>query len=272
MTQAPPHVSPRGPLLCLMQTLHRHVSEVVRISAVYLGIAVLVSIATIVAMPGLRVQAASMHSAWLAALTSDPLPVSLEDGVEPDTGVTANAYFDREPTPGDFQRALGARLPSALLRAAGVSRKQVEALRRYISRKYRVAYDATGVVVHTAFATADKYDLDPLLILAVVAIESRYNPFAESGVGAQGLMQVMPNVHKDKLDVFGDSDGLALDPIVNMHVGSQILRDCIRRRGSLPGGLACYVGATGPGDGGYGAKVLAERRRLALAADLSLNR
>jgi len=208
----------------------------------------------------------------LAALSSDPLRVDLDEATRQSEVVAAHDYFDREPVPGDFQQAISARPPAQLLRAAGASRKQVEALRRYIARKYRVAYDATGVVVHTAFATADKYDLDPLLILAVVAIESRYNPFAESSVGAQGLIQVMPRVHKDKLEVFGDGDGLALDPIVNMHVGSQILRDCVKRRGSLPGGLACYVGATGPSDGGYGAKVLAERRRLALAADLPVQR
>jgi len=262
---------PHG-LLQLLQRLYRHVSEVARISAAYLGIAVLVSLAMMIAMPGVRTQVASMHAAWLAVLSSAPLSAVPDDDTERQGAVAAHDYFDRDSVPGDFQQAIGASPSTQLLRAVGASRKQVEALRRYIARKYRVAYDATGVVVHTAFVMADKYQLDPLLILAVIAIESRYNPFAESGVGAQGLMQVMPQVHKDKLETFGDGEGLALDPIVNMHVGSQILRDCVRRRGSLLGGLACYVGATGPSDGGYGAKVLAERRRLALAADLPLSR
>ena len=60
----------------------------------------------------------------------------------------------------------------------------------------------------------------------------------------------------------------ALNPIANIWVGTRILDDCIDRRGSIEGGLACYVGATGPGDGGYGAKVLAERRRIALASGI----
>lgn len=66
--------------------------------------------------------------------------------------------------------------------------------------------------------------------------------------------------------------GNPLDPVANIHVGSTILKDCINRRGSFNGGLACYVGATGPDDGGYGAKVLAERRRLALASGIALAR
>src|SRR5690606_10159801 len=153
-----------------------------------------------------------------------------------------------------------------------VSGPQVEALRNYISRKYRVAYDATAVLVSTVYKVAREKELDPLLLLAVIAIESRYNPFAESSMGAQGLMQVMTRVHQDKFDKLGDGLNNPLDPIANIRVGTTILRDCIDRRGSIEGGLACYVGATGPGDGGYGAKVQAERRRLALAAGIALAR
>src|SRR5690606_26615064 len=106
----------------------------------------------------------------------------------------------------------------------------------------------------------------------VIAIESRYNPYAESHVGAQGLMQVMTQVHKDKFEVFTDGPIAALNPIANIRVGVQILYDCIKRRGSIESGLACYVGATGPSDGGYGAKALAERRRIALASGIPVGR
>jgi len=82
----------------------------------------------------------------------------------------------------------------------------------------------------------------------------------------------MTRVHQDKFDKLGDGMNNPLDPIANIRVGTTILRDCIDRRGSIDGGLACYVGATGPSDGGYGAKVQAERRRLALAAGIALAR
>jgi soluble lytic murein transglycosylase-like protein len=146
---------------------------------------------------------------------------------------------------------------------------QAEALRNYISRKYKVAYDATGPLLNTVYKVSREKKLDPLLVLAVIAIESRYNPLAESHVGAQGLMQVMTSVHQDKFDAVGKT---ALDPAANIGVGATILRDCINRRGSVDGGLACYVGATGPDDNGYGAKVQAERRRLALASGIALAR
>src|SRR3546814_5812269 len=61
-----------------------------------------------------------------------------------------------------------------------VSGPQIEALRNYISRKYRVAYDATAVLVNTAYKVAREKELDPLLLLAVIAIESRYNPDRKS--------------------------------------------------------------------------------------------
>jgi soluble lytic murein transglycosylase-like protein len=156
-------------------------------------------------------------------------------------------------------------VPVAAADNGEASPAQIEGLRRYIARKYRVSHDATEVLVKTAYGVGRDMDLDPLLVLSVVAIESRFNPFAESGVGAQGLMQVMTSVHHEKFKSFGGMQA-AWNPIANMRVGAQILQDCIARGGSVEAGLRRYVGATGPNDGGYGAKVLAERQRLASAA------
>jgi soluble lytic murein transglycosylase-like protein len=101
-----------------------------------------------------------------------------------------------------------------------------------------------------------------MLILAVMAVESGFNPFAQSHVGAQGLMQVMTKVHRDKYEDFGGKLA-AFDPVSNLRVGAKVLRDCINRGGSLEGGLKLYVGATNmEADGGYAAKVLAEYARL----------
>jgi len=134
----------------------------------------------------------------------------------------------------------------------------------------RETHGVAGVLVKTAFSVGKELNLDPQLLLAVIAIESRYNPYAESHVGAQGLMQVMTDVHKDKFARYGNAADAAINPIVNIRVGSQILADCIKRRGSVQAGLACYVGASGADDNGYGNKVLAERRRIALASGIPL--
>jgi hypothetical protein len=60
----------------------------------------------------------------------------------------------------------------------------------------------------------------------VVAIESNFNPFAQSAVGAQGLMQVMTRVHNQKYEAFGGTLA-AFDPVSNLRVGVQVLRECI---------------------------------------------
>ena len=137
---------------------------------------------------------------------------------------------------------------------------------QYLARRYRVADGATRMLVSTAFQIGREKNIDPLLILSVVAIESSLNPFAESAMGAQGLMQVMTRVHAQRFEPHG-GETAALDPIANMKVGTSILHELISRGGSVERGLQLYVGAGNmPDDGGYGARVLGERARLQMAA------
>lgn len=136
----------------------------------------------------------------------------------------------------------------------------------YLARRYHVADEAVRGMVAVAVAAGKEERVDPLLILAVVAVESSMNPFAKSPVGAVGLMQVMPDLHEARF-VQRNSDLGALDPVANIRVGSEILGEFIRRGGSIERGLQLYVGAgNAPDDGGYGSRVLAELARLRLAA------
>lgn len=135
----------------------------------------------------------------------------------------------------------------------------------WLSRKYKVAPQPMGALVAQAYELGKKRDLDPKLILSVMAIESRFNPYAQSSVGAQGLMQVMTSVHEEKYEHFGGTLA-AFDPVSNMQVGSLILKDCINRFGGVQPGLVCYVGAAKlPNDGGYSEKVLAVHEELKTA-------
>jgi soluble lytic murein transglycosylase-like protein len=146
--------------------------------------------------------------------------------------------------------------------AAGASTAQQKWVTEWLSKRYRVAADATNVLVSTAYVTAKEIKLDPLLILSVIAIESGFNPFAESPVGAQGLMQVMSKVHRDKFEHHGGLKA-ALNPMANIRVGSLILKDYVTRGGSVEAGLKMYVGAGAfDSDAGYGSKVMAEYKRL----------
>lgn len=140
--------------------------------------------------------------------------------------------------------------------------KQQAAVAYWLSKKYRVAVEPLSVLVAEAFELGKRTKLDPTLILAIMAVESSFNPFAQSQVGAQGLMQVMTRVHGEKYESAGGTL-TAFDPVTNMRVGVKVLQECIARAGSLEGGLKFYVGAANlPDDGGYASKVLAEHARL----------
>ena len=136
----------------------------------------------------------------------------------------------------------------------------------WLSRKYGVAPEPLSVLVSSAFEIGQQAKLDPTLILAIMAIESGFNPFAQSPVGAQGLMQVMTKIHHEKYDNFGGKFA-AFDPVTNLRVGVKVLQECISRAGSIEGGLKFYVGAGNKeNDGGYTSKVLAEHARLLAVA------
>jgi soluble lytic murein transglycosylase-like protein len=150
---------------------------------------------------------------------------------------------------------------SALEQGANLSTEQ-QRINLWLSKRYRIAGTASTLLVGAAYEAAETVKVDPLLILAVMAIESRFNPFAESAMGAQGLMQVMSRVHREKFDDHGGPTA-ALNPVANIQVGARILKDMIRVSGSVQGGLKLYVGAGNlETDGGYAAKVLAEYSRL----------
>ena len=140
--------------------------------------------------------------------------------------------------------------------------KQQAAVAYWLSKKYRVAPEPLSALVAEAYEIGERDKLDPTLILAIMAIESGFNPFAQSPVGAQGLMQVMTGIHKDKYENFGGKLA-AFDPVTNLRVGVKVLQECIQRAGSVQAGLKFYVGAANlEGDGGYADKVLAEHARL----------
>ncbi len=161
--------------------------------------------------------------------------------------------------------------PDAIARAtasdpSALSRQQA-AVANWLSRRYHVAPEPVSRLVQEAWSVGQKSSLDPTLILAIMAVESSFNPFAQSAVGAQGLMQVMTKIHNDKYEAFGGNHA-AFDPVTNLRVGVQVLKECITRAGGLEAGLRFYVGAANQvDDGGYASKVLSEQSLLRLVAN-----
>lgn len=131
----------------------------------------------------------------------------------------------------------------------------------YVAKRYRVSADALRPIFEVVQTVASQHQLDPLLLVAVISIESRFNPFSESARGAQGLMQIIPRYHQDKLP--GDSpEQPFLDPVSNVRIGALILHQAIRRQGSLLEGLQYYGGAAADDERLYAKKVIAEKYRM----------
>ncbi|HWM43004.1 MAG TPA: transglycosylase SLT domain-containing protein [Burkholderiales bacterium] len=139
--------------------------------------------------------------------------------------------------------------------------REQQALAEFIAKRYRVAEDAAAGFVAIAYRAGEQHRVDPLLILAVMAIESRYNPVAESVMGARGLMQVIPRYHLEKLEPHG-GELVLLEPEVNILVGAQILREYQRRLGDVEAALQMYNGALDEPTAQYANKVFAEKARL----------
>jgi soluble lytic murein transglycosylase-like protein len=149
-------------------------------------------------------------------------------------------------------------LPVALTPA---EESRYRALSEFVANRYRVSQTVAFDLVEHAHRVARDLQLDPLLILAVISIESRFNPIAESVKGAKGLMQIIPKYHTEKLQEFGGVESV-FDPETNIQVGALILKEYIRSTGHVGIALQMYAGALSDQEDQYTRKVMNERQRL----------
>jgi soluble lytic murein transglycosylase-like protein len=121
-----------------------------------------------------------------------------------------------------------------------------------IARRYRVQRSAVESVV----ALAERhFPIDPVLLLAIVGVESSWRPWAVGDVGEVGLCQVRPDLH-------GASATELANPAVNLRIAAKVLRHCLKRsRGDIAGAVARYNGR-GEAAEDYAVRVLLERERL----------
>lgn len=196
------------------------------------------SLAIFMALPG-----------WLRSLENGPRflhlshPVGSAEAARPSTS-TAGVAGLGAPGVGDLGR-------------------QHQALADYLARRYRVSSEALERFIRLAYAAGQMTKIDPLLILAVMAVESSFNPIAESGMGAKGLMQVIPQFHQDKLRTAHGAELNVLDPETNILVGAKVLREYASRTGGdYLAALGLYAGMGPDPANPYASKVLSERERL----------
>jgi soluble lytic murein transglycosylase-like protein len=143
------------------------------------------------------------------------------------------------------------------------SDKERHAVANHLANKYRISLNESMRYVSHAVEVANEVNLDPMLLLAIMATESSFNPNAQSRAGAQGLMQVLTRVHTEKFEPYGGAVAAFL-PEANIRVGALILKACIAKAGSLEAGLRSYLGAphASSGPNSYTAKVISEREEL----------
>ena len=137
------------------------------------------------------------------------------------------------------------------------------ALVQAIRSKYRIAAEPLNAIVLEVFDLASRSSLEPTLILAVIGIESNFNPFANSPLGAKGLMQVVPDVHAEQFAPYGGTMAI-FDPKTNLRIGVKILKQCIDLTGKLEEGLRLFKAGeySLSLESDYIARVLAEQTRL----------
>jgi soluble lytic murein transglycosylase-like protein len=165
--------------------------------------------------------------------------------------------------------AAAAAIPSSKIDHAALDSKALKgdqerhAVASHLANKYRISLAESLRYVSHAIEVANEVNLDPVLLLAVMATESSFNPNAQSHAGAQGLMQVLTRVHTEKFEPYGGVVA-AFVPEANIRVGALILKACIAKAGSLEAGLRSYLGAPNASSGpnSYTYKVISEREEL----------
>lgn len=131
-----------------------------------------------------------------------------------------------------------------------------QALVSHLISQYGLSSSLANNVITSVFHSGRFYNIDPLLLLAVMKVESTFNPKAVSPANAKGLMQVLPKAHPEKIALIGGVDRL-YTPHLNVKMGAQILRDCVDRAGGvIARGLQFYNGAGKDPTQKYANKVL----------------
>jgi soluble lytic murein transglycosylase-like protein len=207
-----------------------------------------------------------IQQGWYQVPQSGPASATLHPGLAAVAiasvfciAVLSSEVTPREETTAAVEPVVRQAAPPAQ-RYAPLSPPAYRALTQHLSHRYRIASEASEMLVRITYETGEKIGVDPLLILAVMAIESHFNPLAASDAGAKGLMQVVPKFHLDKLD--GENSLQAtLYPVTNIRLGALVLKEYIERTGSLEAALQKYNGSSGDSANHYAQRILAERAR-----------
>jgi hypothetical protein len=222
----------------VLRTLSRDVRdgfmEISRHSLALIGLVVVAILLTFMARPGLQMNVNDRLMSWLEMRQAGSL---------------------ESPSPNDANyRATATSLK-------GLSKEQL-AVTYWLSRRYRVSPEPLAALVTEAWSVGERSQIPPSLILAIMAIESKFNPFTAGTQGAMGLMQIDPTAHVAALAPFGGRLAV-FDPLTNLRVGTRHLQDLILQSETMHEALRQYATSSGQSEEGlYVERVLNEQKLL----------
>lgn len=122
--------------------------------------------------------------------------------------------------------------------------RKIDILVKHLSKEYKLNNPYTKEILYTLYNETEKAKIDPLLFLSLIEVESSFNQFAQSHVGAIGLSQVMPEYHQSKIQIIA-KENLDLWSIRgNIKVGVKVLQEYISMSdGNVEEALQRYNGS-----------------------------
>lgn len=204
---------------------------------------------------------------WMQQLSFVPVVMALAVAALPFTLAARFASLDVSGAP-SADASVAETPVSSMVKTAASARAGLPDERRYavvadyMARRFLVSRQVVLDLVKTAHTVGRQYNVDPMLLVAVMAVESSFNPIAESVAGAKGLMQIIPQYHQDKFTEFGGEQAV-FEPRANIAVGAKIIREYLQASsGNLFTAMQTYAGALVDRDAAYTHKVLNEKDRL----------
>lgn len=208
--------------------------EISRHSLALVGLVVVAVSLTFVARPGLQMAVNDWVLGWLEMRQAETLEVpSVNDAAYRATATSVK----------------------------GLTKSQL-AVTSALSRRYRVSPEPLAALVKEAWALGERTQIPATLLLAIMAVESKFNPFTSGTQGAMGLMQIDPDAHVSELAPFGGRLAV-FDPLTNLRMGTRLLQDLMLQSETIEEALRQYAAASGQTDEVlYVDRVLNEQRLL----------
>ncbi|OYU31288.1 MAG: lytic transglycosylase [Comamonadaceae bacterium PBBC2] len=224
-------------LWLVLRTLVRDVRdgfvEISRHSLALVGLVVVAVTLTFLARPGLQLTVNEVVLEWLEMRQADSMDPPTNDAAYRSTATSVK----------------------------GLPKNQL-AITYWLSRRYRVSPEPIAALVTEAWEVGERSQIAPTLLLAIMAIESKFNPFTAGTQGAMGLMQIDPEARATELSPFGGRLAV-FDPVTNLRVGARHLQDLMLQSETIEEALRQYAVSSGQSEvGPYVDRVLNEQKLL----------